>query len=316
MLSKNWQNDKLLESLSLKRVFLFNLYVVISTIFFGIISFIPLLFFRFQAPVRIYQVSLFSLFVGLFFLSPVALIILLSVVLSVETFFFLDSRRETLFVNILVSSLLSVGFLYLSFVFFQDYDFVSQLGAQLEPLKQKFLKDITPEVWGRLQQQLPSFIITGFSFLLFFSLRYISYFKIIYTKLEAKELGLSSISHKTYLPKLKNKSFNFSIPVWFIWLFILSFALSFISLSIPEVFKHVGFNVLNICFGFYFLQGLGVVGEFFALFKFKKTTKKLLYILVFIYFFSFVSVLGFLDYWFNFKVKLKLYKVLNKKNPK
>lgn len=314
MLKKSWQSDKLLEDLSLKRVVLYNLYIAVSTIFFGIINFIPLLFFRFQATVKSYWISLLVLFLGFAFFSPVGLIVLFSAILSVEVFFLLERGKTSLFVNILASSILSTGFLYLNFFIFKDYEFISQLITQLEPLKQQFGKNLTPDMWAKLWLQLPSFIVISFSFILYFSLTYLSSFKSTNQVKEARQRGLSSVNCKTYLSSLRRRSLHFSVSAWLIWVFILSLVFSFVDMGLPEFFKGSGFNLLNICFAFYFLQGLGVVRGGLSLFKLNNITKKLIYILIFVYFFSFVSVLGFLDYWFDLKTKLKLYKLLKNKS--
>lgn len=313
MLKKGWQSDKQLEKLSLKKVFLFNLYIAVFTIFFGIASLIPVLFLRFQASRKYYWTSLSILFLGLSVLSPVSLIILIAIVLSVESFFFLENYSFSLFLNILFASMLATSFLYFSFFLFQDYAFFTQLLPKLEPLKQQFLKNITPEVFEKLLIQLPSFIVTSFSFLLFFSLRLLSFFKSPYTLSSAKKVDLSLFNTKSYLLALKKKSFNFSVSSWVVWVFILALILSFVQLPLPEIFKTIGLNILNICFGFYFLQGLGIITEVLSLLKAKKITKVLIYILSFVYLFSFISIFGFFDYWFNFRKKIKIYKIINKK---
>ncbi|MBE8221571.1 MAG: DUF2232 domain-containing protein [Bdellovibrionales bacterium] len=314
-MKKSWQNDKLLEKISLKRVVLFNLYISLSTIFFGIISLIPILFLRLQTTAKLYWAGLLVLFSIFFILSPAALIILVSVLLSVEVFFLLETRKFSLFLNIFISSLVATIFLYSSFFLFKDYEFFIKLLEQVEEFRQKFLKHITPKELVQLLSQLPSLIIISFSFLLFFSLRLISFFKSSYTDAMAKKLSLNIFSTKSYLMQLKKRSFNFSTPSWVVWIFILSLILAFVDTTLPIVFKTLGINVLNICFSFYFLQGLGIVTDVLMLLKAKKITKNLIYILSFIYLFSFISVLGFLDYWFNFRKKIKIYKMINKNTP-
>lgn len=313
MLKKGWQSDKLLERISFKRVVLFNLYIAISTIFFGIISLIPVLFLRFQTSKKLYWTSLLVVLLSLSILSPMALIVLIAVLLSVEVFFLLEESKFSLFFNILIASIVATSFLYISFFLFHDYEFFTQLLTQLEPLKQRFLKNITPKIFEQLLVQIPSFIIISFSFLLFFSLRLLSFFKSSYTLSAVKKLDLSVFSTKSYLLQLKKRNFNFSVSSWMVWVFIAALLLSFVDLSLPEIFKTVGENILNICFGFYFLHGLGIVTDFLLLLKVKKLTRKLIYLLAFVYLFSLISVLGFLDYWFNFQKKIRIYKVINKK---
>ncbi|MBE8163048.1 MAG: hypothetical protein HAW63_03580 [Bdellovibrionaceae bacterium] len=312
-MKKGWQNAKLLERIPFKKVILFNLFIAISTIFFGIIGLIPVLLLRFRASKKHYWLSLVILLAGFAILSPIVLIILIAILLAIETFFLLEGFKFSLFFNLLMSSLVATGFLCASFFTLQDSTLFVQLLTQLEPLKQKFLSELSPKTFTQLLAQVPSLLVVSFSFLFFFSLRWISFCKSNNTLADIKQFQLSGFSTNSYLVQLKKRSFNFSVSSWGVWVFILALLLSFVDLSLPPAFKTFGINVLNICFAFYFLQGLGIITDVLSLLKLKKTTKRLIYLISFIYLFSFISVLGFLDYWFSFRTKIKLYKILNKK---
>lgn len=314
MPKKNWLSDKPLEKLSLKRLFLFNFWISCFTIFFSIFSLLPILFFRMQTESKNYYFSLIALFTIFFFTSPVSAIILVAVVLGLEIFFFLESYKNTLFLNILLSSFVFTGFLYLSFFIFKEHYFAIQLFNQIELVKSTTFKYLDKKVLSQIATQLPSIIYISFSFLLFFSLRFLSFFKSAKNKEHKK--SLSSFNSKDYLTKLKKRSFDFSLPSWTIWIFILTLFLSFVNFPIIKMFKTTGLNILNVFFGFYFLQGLCLMTDLLSLFKIKKLSKKLIYFLSFVYFFRIISIIGFMDYWFDFKKKIKIYKlakILDKK---
>lgn len=93
---------------------------------------------------------------------------------------------------------------------------------------------------------------------------------------------------------------SFSLPDWAIWVFIGSLAATFIPSPEPMT-ALVGMNLLAVCLASYFFQGLAVFSYFLDRLSIFGFWRLLAYFLVFFQMFLFVSGLGILDYWFDFR---------------
>lgn len=97
----------------------------------------------------------------------------------------------------------------------------------------------------------------------------------------------------------------FALPDWMIWLFIASLAGTFSNLG-NEVVSLVSVNVFAITVAAYFFQGFAVFACWLDRFKIYGFWRLLAYFIVFFQMFIFVSGLGILDYWFDFRTQLKI----------
>lgn len=103
-------------------------------------------------------------------------------------------------------------------------------------------------------------------------------------------------------PKKQTQMRMFKLPDWAIWTFIVSLAATFIDLG--SVFTTlVGSNILAISMAAYFFQGLAVFTNFLDRLSIFGFWRLLAYFLVFFQMFIFVSGLGILDYWFDFRFR-------------
>lgn len=108
---------------------------------------------------------------------------------------------------------------------------------------------------------------------------------------------------KSYNQKLR----MFRLPDWTMWVFIASLAATFLPATASTV-ALVGMNVLAVTLAAYFFHGLAVFTVFLDRMSINGFWRMLAYFLVFFQMFIFVSGLGILDYWFNFRQPSKSYK--------
>ena len=89
----------------------------------------------------------------------------------------------------------------------------------------------------------------------------------------------------------------------FIWVSILATGGAFLDLQQP-VFQIVALNVFYILVFLYFLQGLAVIATFFAVARVSVFWQWLWYFVLIVQLLPLVSLLGFADYWVNFREKI------------
>ncbi len=96
---------------------------------------------------------------------------------------------------------------------------------------------------------------------------------------------------------------EFRLPDACVWLFIASLLGSFGHLG-NQVVEAISANTLNVCFMLFFFQGVAVVSKSFERMRFGAFWQVLLMAVIVIHLFLFVSVLGLMDYWFDFRARL------------
>lgn len=94
----------------------------------------------------------------------------------------------------------------------------------------------------------------------------------------------------------------FRLPDWAIWFFIASLGATFIKTD-NQWISMIAMNVLAISLAAYFFQGLAVFNYFLDRLSIFGFWRLLAYFLVFFQMFIFISGLGILDYWFDFRVQ-------------
>ncbi len=124
---------------------------------------------------------------------------------------------------------------------------------------------------------LPSGLIISLMFILFISLAFVK-------------------SASNY-----NQLKNFRLPDGLIWVFIVSLGFAFISVSNPQA-STIATNIFIITSAAYFFQGLAVFTHFLDRFSVFGFWRILAYFIVLLQMF-FISGLGVLDFWFDFRSK-------------
>lgn len=104
---------------------------------------------------------------------------------------------------------------------------------------------------------------------------------------------------------------EFRLPDSMIWIVMFSFLLSFIKWAPPTV-SVVALNVFNVMMGLYFFQGLAVMEMSFLVFRIGPILRLLIYLLVVGQLFFLLSPIGVIDYWVDFRQRLKRWKLSEK----
>ena len=95
----------------------------------------------------------------------------------------------------------------------------------------------------------------------------------------------------------------FRVPDLVVWLVVLAIAGAFLKHGNAEV-ELVSINVLNALVVLYFFQGLAIVSQAFRVFKITGIWRSIWYVLIVLQLFLMVSLLGFADYWLDFRERL------------
>lgn len=156
----------------------------------------------------------------------------------------------------------------------------------------------TPIQAEELLSQLPSGLVLLFVVALTFALL-----------LEKKILTVFQISEK--IKSRANAFLDFRLPDAFIWLFLFSLLAAFLKVEAP-LLKQVGVNVLNVLAFAYFLQGMAVISQFFNYQNFSPFWRVFSYFFLVLQLFVFVCGIGVVDFWVDFRSKMKLDKNGNK----
>lgn len=109
--------------------------------------------------------------------------------------------------------------------------------------------------------------------------------------------GQKSNSSITYLK-------DFRLPDVFVWLTIAALLGSFAKTDVRWA-QVVGMNLLNICVLLYFFQGLAVIVRFFDVMKVSPFWRTVWLVLMVLQLFLVVSIIGLIDYWMDFRHRLK-----------
>lgn len=104
-------------------------------------------------------------------------------------------------------------------------------------------------------------------------------------------------------PPMRRQLAEFRLPDAAVWIFIGSLLGSFGGFG-NRLVEAVAANVLNVCFMLFFLQGIAVVTRFFEKIRLAPVWQTLFMVLIVVYLFMFVSVIGLADYWFDFRARL------------
>jgi len=94
------------------------------------------------------------------------------------------------------------------------------------------------------------------------------------------------------------------LPDFFIWISLAASVAGFMDLGSP-VIHSVGINVFNVAVMLYFFQGLAVTVSYMEIKRFSPIWRVIVYFLIFSQFFLMIAVIGFVDYWMEFRKKMQ-----------
>lgn len=105
------------------------------------------------------------------------------------------------------------------------------------------------------------------------------------------------------MPPMRQQLFDFKVPDAGVWIFILALLGKFGGFG-NQAIEALSANALNVCFMLFFFQGIAVVARLFEKIRMGLFWQTLFMVLIVIYLFLFVSVLGLVDYWFDFRNRM------------
>ena len=97
---------------------------------------------------------------------------------------------------------------------------------------------------------------------------------------------------------------EFRLPDSMIWITMIAFLLSFLNLNQPAL-KTVAMNIFNIAMGLWFFQGLAVLEVSFIAFRIGSIVRLLVYLIVVGQLFFLLSAVGIIDYWADFRRRIR-----------
>ena len=118
---------------------------------------------------------------------------------------------------------------------------------------------------------------------------------------EASEVSSDNVEKQP--TTLRAQLGEFRLPDVAVWVFIASLLGAFGNFQTPAV-EAVSVNVMNVCMVMFFFQGIAVVGRFFTTVRMGMFWQVLFMTVIIVQLFLFVSLLGLLDYWLNFRSRL------------
>ncbi len=232
-------------------------------------------------------------------------LLLLSFWVTVGVYQELEERGFAGFYSALISSMLGTLVLIIGpyiFSALSGFDIQAQLKMGLEENLKQFLggKDLAD--YGLkldvILSQIPSIValvqISCLGFALMFDRRMAALFGVRYENIASRM-----------------KLLEFRTPNYLIWIAMLSFLLSFMA-GVPAIISKIGMNIFIVLMGIYFFHGLAITEYLFLVLRTGAIVKALIYILIIGQLFFLLSLVGLIDFWADFRLKIKRWKMSEK----
>lgn len=106
--------------------------------------------------------------------------------------------------------------------------------------------------------------------------------------------------------RFRNELATLKLPDFVVWTFIVSLIGAFGAIEGVKMYgvHEVSINIFNICILAFFFQGLAVIGMFLSEMKMGWFWQGLLMVILVLQLFIFVSVLGLVDHWMDFRARI------------
>jgi hypothetical protein len=116
-------------------------------------------------------------------------------------------------------------------------------------------------------------------------------------------LATGEMAVESKVPSSRPQLATFRLPDALVWIFIASLLGTFGSFS-SHVLEAVAVNAMNICIVLFFFQGIAVVARFFESVRLGMLWQTFFMLVIVVQLFLFVSLLGLLDYWLDFRARI------------
>lgn len=190
------------------------------------------------------------------------------------------------------------------------YLFSSLVGLNLEDEIRKSFEDMLRQLVGGknlaeyglkidvIMSQIPSMVAVIQSACLGFALMF-----------DRKMAAIFGVRFENIATRMK--LLEFKVPNYLIWVAMASFLLSFLG-GVPELIAKISLNIFISLMGIYFFQGLAVVEFLFVVLRTSALLKALIYLLIIGQLFFVLSLVGLIDFWADFRLRIKRWKMLEK----
>lgn len=209
----------------------------------------------------------------------------------------LEGHSQAVFVRGLLAVMVTVGLTAVGtavWVYSAKIDLGAMLNAQITQVSAQMAK-INPSIVissEALVQQMPSGVLV-----------------LLMAALAVGLIGEGRMYHWFNLQPLGRRGREtsdlqaFRVPDAFVWLAILAILGVFLQHGKPWL-EALSLNLLNVVIVLYFFQGLAIVAKFFAIFKVGVFWRGFWYLMIMIQLFLLVSLLGFADFWLDFRDRM------------
>ena len=121
--------------------------------------------------------------------------------------------------------------------------------------------------------------------------------------LEGRMMSMEPGKPEPVLPSMRQQLLALRMPDAVVWLLILSLLGTFGGFELKKL-AAVSANVMNVAFVLFFFQGIAVVAKFFERLRMGSFWQFLFMVLIVVHLFLFVSLVGLIDYWLDFRARL------------
>lgn len=262
----------------------------------GVFGGVPLKILRHHLGRLLYFVLILPAAVGLFYILPALGIFYFSLALLIEFQCEFEEHFEDAFIaNFL--ALLSIVFLLGGAVMLwsaqKGFSWIplleENLGVALQNLK-VVGKGTPPIAANEIMVQLPSAIIILLTLNLFFANLF--------------ERNWAPRTWKLHTRATPKAMANYTLPSYMVWLTIFAVLGAFGKFS-PLWLERVCINIVNVCVLLLFFQGLAVTVQFLKVLKLSRIWRVFFLVFLSLQLFLVISFVGFVDFWMNFRERLK-----------
>jgi hypothetical protein len=109
------------------------------------------------------------------------------------------------------------------------------------------------------------------------------------------------------------KLLEFRVPDFVIWIAMTAFLLTMENFNVKAL-EILGLNIVNVCTVLYFFQGLAIIEVSLRSFRAGALLRAVTYLLLVGQLFPAVSAIGLIDYWVDFRKRLKKMRLASGKN--
>lgn len=237
----------------------------------------------------------FALSLKMFAIAFFSLVVLIGVFSELEEMGF--SLKISAFFALTINALLSSGAMVF-WIYSTGPKWSQQVLATLEAML-KPLAEINPHI--QIKHYELMLVIPSVVLILWIAAIYLAI--LLESKLVSEDVATTTTAADQPKLSMRRQLVELKMPDAIVWIFTASLLGTFGGFGNQYV-EAVAANVLNVCTMLFFLQGIAVVAKFFEKLRISAFWQTLLMVLVVLYLFLFVSLIGLTDYWLDYRSRM------------